>query len=198
MDEGLANAACKVTRPCLPKEAHHMKFKYFIFIPLTLAVFASTLQMLDQIISSQLPVPGHQGFGWIAFIGWSLYFVAGGNIQGGKKILYGFAFGIAAAAAVLQLGSALSAKMAFYAFPLAVFLGVAVSLCLERLPPFDFIPAVFMAAAIYFCMMSYVPGTTYMNAAVTEFSYCVLGLVYGFISIKFRSKYEAFRHAQKA
>lgn len=168
-----------------------MKFRQFVVIPLIVASLAFTLVVLDQLISKHLPIPDNKGFGWIAFVSWSLYFAAGGTVADGKKVLYAFIYGIAAAVLIVAGGGMLSGPIGFFAFPVAIFLGVAISLLFELVPPLDNIPAIFIAAAIFFALMTYVPGTTYTNAVITEFIYCVFGLFYGWISVICRTKYEA-------
>lgn len=77
------------------------------------------------------------------------------------------------------------------AFPIAVFIIVVPVICLERVPWFDFVPAVFVGAGVFFGFMSYVPGASFSAAAFTELVYCALGLFYGFMTVYFRTKYEA-------
>lgn len=168
-----------------------MKFSKFIIIPIIVAALAFTIQVVDQLISGLMPIDGNKGFGWIAFVAWPLYFVAGLNAAGGRKVLYGFVFGIATAIAIIEVGGLLSTYLGFFAFPTAVFLVVIPCICLERVPPFDFIPALFCGAAIFFGMITYVPGATYVNAAITELTYGVIGVVYGWLTVFLRGKYES-------
>jgi hypothetical protein len=60
----------------------------------------------------------------------------------------------------------------------------------ERTTWFNLIPAMFIGAGVFFAFMSYVPGATFTNAAITEIVYCVLGLTYGFMTIALRTAYE--------
>jgi hypothetical protein len=62
----------------------YIKFQQFIVIPIIVAFLAFTFQIVDQIISPMLPIE-NVGFGWIAFIAWAMYFMAGCTLEGGKK-----------------------------------------------------------------------------------------------------------------
>lgn len=175
-----------------------MSLRRFFPIPFIVAALAFALQLLDQQISQFMPIPNNLGFGWVAFIAWSLYFAAGGDLAGGRKVLYAYLYGIPAAIGILTASAALAGHVGSFAAPIALFFGVAVTLFLERLPPLDFIPAIFIAAATFFGLMTYVPGATYLSAAVTELSYCVIGLVFGWVSVLLRSAYEASRNVAKS
>ncbi|WED29659.1 DUF1097 domain-containing protein [Vibrio sp. DW001] len=168
-----------------------MKFSQFLFIPVIVAFLAFTIQILDQLVSGFMPVENNVGFGWIAFIAWAMYFMAGCTIEGGKKAFFGYIAGIVASVAIMELGGVL-ASLEFFAFPVAVFIVVIFCICLERLPPFDFVPALFVGAGTFFGFMSYVDGATYVSATITELIYCVIGLVYGLITIVLRGRYEAY------
>jgi hypothetical protein len=168
-----------------------MKFSKFIIIPFIVAFLALTIQVLDQVLSGAMPVAGNVGFGWIAFIAWAMYFMAGCNIDGGKKVLSGYIAGIIASIAIMELGTVLVGEIGFFAFPIAVFIVVIPCICLERVPLFDYIPALFVGAGTFFGFMSYVPNATYTNATISELSYCVIGLIYGWVTVVLRGRYEA-------
>lgn len=168
-----------------------MKFSKFIIIPMIVAFLALTIQMVDQLLSGFMPVSGNVGFGWIAFIAWAMYFMAGCTLAGGKKVLFGYIAGIVASIAIMVIGTMLAGSLGFFAFPVAVFVVVVPCICLERVPLFDFIPALFVGAGTFFGFMSYVPGATYTNATITELAYCLIGLLYGWITVFLRGRYEA-------
>ncbi|MGF1725411.1 DUF1097 domain-containing protein [Photobacterium nomapromontoriensis] len=167
-----------------------MNFQKFIIIPMIVAFLAFTIQALDQILAGLMPVPGNVGFGWIAFIAWAMYFMAGCTVEGAKKALLGYISGIVASIGIMQLGGALG-EFGFFALPIAVFIIVIPCICLERIPPMDFVPALFVGAGTFFGFMSYVPGATYTSAAVTELVYCVIGLGYGWMTVTLRGRYES-------
>lgn len=168
-----------------------MRFKQFIIIPFIVAALAFTIQCVDQLLASYMPIKANLGFGWIAFIAWPLYFLAGCDAAGGRKVFYGFVIGIVASIGIMEMGGALSGSLGFFAFPSAIFVFVTLCLCLERCPPFDLIPAIFVGAGVFFGTMTYVPGATYLTATATELIYCVIGLSYGWLAIVLRTKYEA-------
>ncbi|GEA61614.1 DUF1097 domain-containing protein [Vibrio comitans] len=166
-----------------------MKFSQFIFIPVIVAFLAFTIQIVDQLFSPMMPVAGNVGFGWIAFIAWAMYFMAGCNIDGGIKTFCGYLSGIVASIAIMELGGAFIA-LGFFAFPVAIFFVVIPCICLERFPPFDFVPALFVGAGTFFGFMSYVSGATYLTATITELVYCLIGLGYGWVTVALRTRYE--------
>lgn len=168
-----------------------MKFSQFILIPIMVASLAFTLQIVDQSASGLMPLADNKGFGWVAFISWPMYFLAGCNMAGGRKVFYGYVVGIIASILIMEIGPMLMGVSSFLAFPIAIFLIVVPCICLERFPPFDLIPAIFVGAGIFFGIMTYVPGATYTSAAITELTYCVLGIAYGWLTIFLRAKYEA-------
>ncbi|TCS41149.1 DUF1097 domain-containing protein [Reinekea marinisedimentorum] len=174
-----------------------MKFQQFIVIPIIVAFLAFTIQILDQLLAPFMPV-ANAGFGWIAFISWAMYFMAGCNLQGGYKTLLGYVAGIFASIAIMKGGVALVPSLGFYAFPVAVFIVVIPCISLERIPPFDFVPALFVGAGIFFGLMSYVAGATFITATVVELIYCVIGLAYGWATVFLRGKYEAYVAASTA
>ena len=172
-----------------------MKFSQFIFIPIIVAFLAFTIQIVDQLLAPIIPIAGNAGFGWIAFIAWAMYFMAGCTPEGGKKTFFGYVAGIAASVAIMELGGVLS-SLGFFAFPVAIFFVVIGCICLEKVPLFDFVPALFVGAGTFFGFMSYVGGATYISATITEMLYCVIGLVYGYITIILRTRYEAWVEEQ--
>lgn len=167
-----------------------MKFSKFIVIPLIIAFLAFTIQIVDQLVFKLVPPEGNVGFGWIAFQAWAMYFLAGCTIKGGVRTFLGYVSGIVASILIMEFGAAF-AGLGFFGFPVAVFLIVVPVICLERIPWFDFVPAVFVGAGVFFGFMSYVGGATYVKAGVTELIYCAIGLLYGVITVYLRTKYEA-------
>ena len=170
-----------------------MTLKKFAVIPLMIGVLGFTIQLVDQLLAPLMPTaiqPG-QGFGWIAFQAWALYFLAGLNVQGAIKGFLGYAIGIVASIAIMTLGGALMESLGFFAFPLAVFVVAFFLIFTERTPWFtSFIPAMFIGAGAYFAFMTYVPGATFSGGAITVLTYCLVGLIYGFVTVTLRTAYE--------
>ncbi len=167
-----------------------MSLRKFIVIPILIALLAGSIQVVDQLLHLKVEPVGNLGFGWIAFQAWAMYFLAGCDIKGGLRTLLGYVMGIIASIVIMVLGSGQFSALGFFAFPLAVFVVVIPVIFLEKVKWLDFIPAIFVGAGAFFAFMSYVPNATYAIAAKTELIYCVLGLVYGFITIGLRGAYE--------
>ena len=174
-----------------------MPFRKFIVIPLIVAALAFTIQAVDQVLSRWVAPAGNIGFGWIAFIAWAMYFMAGCTVEGGIKVFLNYVTGIIASIAIMLVGGRLMPSLGFFAMPSAVFFVVIFCICLERTKWFSFVPALFVGAGTFFGFMSYVPGATFVNAATTELIYCLLGLVYGWMTIRLRGTYEASVEKEK-
>jgi hypothetical protein len=168
-----------------------MKFSKFIVIPLFIAFQAFTMQAIDQLISGAFPPAGNGGFGWIAFQAWAMFFLAGCTVKGGIRTFLGYSSGIVASIAIMVLGGALAGGMGFWAFPVAVFAIVVPVICLEKVKWLDFVPSIFVGAGAFFGFMTYIQGATFAGAAVSILFYCLFGLVYGYITVAFRTWYEA-------
>ncbi|MBL4560741.1 MAG: DUF1097 domain-containing protein [Labilibaculum sp.] len=167
-----------------------MSITKFAIIPLMIALLAGTIQIVDQVLHLQVEPVGNVGFGWIAFQAWAMYFMAGCDLKGGLKTLLGYIVGIAASIAIMVLGNYFSG-MGFYAFPLAVFIVVIPVIFLEKVKWLDFIPAVFVGSGVFFAFMSYVPNANFIIATKTELIYCLLGLVFGYVTVSLRGAYES-------
>ena len=166
-----------------------MPLKKFVVIPLIVAVLAFLIQIIDQLLSPLLPPVPNNGFCWIAFQAWAVYFLAGCNLQGGIKALLGYATGIVASILIMTMAGWLG-SLGFFAVPPAVGLVAFYLIFMERTTWFSLIPSMFIGAGAFFAFMSYVPGATFTNAAITEMVYCVLGLVFGVATIALRTAYE--------
>ena len=167
-----------------------MPLKKFIVIPLIIAVLAFTIQIVDQLLSPHMKPFPNNGFCWIAFQAWAVYFFAGRNLKGGLQAILGYIVGIVAAILLMELAGVIG-MLKFFAVPAAVGVIACCLIFFEKAPWWlSLIPAMFIGAGAYFAFMSYIPGANYVNAAVTEIVYCLLGLTYGFITITLRVAYE--------
>lgn len=166
-----------------------MKTKLFIGIPLIIATLAFSALALDQLLSPLLFPEGNKGFSWIAFQAWAVYFLAGCNVKGGLKTLLGYATGVVMTILIFVLGGVLG-KLGFFAVPLAAFVVVTAVIFTEKLPPFDFIPAIFIAAGAMVCFLTYIDGATYLNSSLVILLYSAIGLIYGFLTVTLRTAYE--------
>lgn len=167
-----------------------MSIKKFAIIPLIIGVLALLIQVVDQLLLSHVPPVGNSGFGWIAFQSWALYFLAGCDIKGGIKVLLGYIAGIAGSILIIKLGMAIP-SLGFFAFPVAVGVVAFAIIFLERTTWFSLVPAIFVGSGAFFAFMNYVPGATFGIAFTTEMIYCVIGLIFGVVTVKARGAYEA-------
>ena len=163
--------------------------KYFP-IALFIGLQAAVLQVIDQLICTGV-VPLLAGGGWIAFQAWAMYFLGGCTIKNGVRVLIGYVIGMAASVAIIFCGGQLGV-LGFWAMPLVLLVLVPIILYLDIAPEMvNFVPAVFVGAGVFFGIMSYIPGATFANAFLSEGLYCIIGLVFGWLTITFRGWYEA-------
>ncbi|MDR1392496.1 MAG: hypothetical protein LBJ62_00775 [Bifidobacteriaceae bacterium] len=173
------------------------------------AILAALVQVVDQLFVGKLKGigPFKAGGGWVAFQAWALYFLifymTGGvsSTEGPSPLLViaqgllGYAVGIVAAILIFEFGAKLG-KTGFWAMPISLFV-----LCIPALfwgiadNPVGVNPALFLGAAVFFCIMSYypqVPGafkegssqwSKYGNAALGELVYCLIGLPCGYLTL---------------
>ncbi len=166
-----------------------MNAKKYLPIALFIGLQACVLQAIDQSICSSIP-PLAAGGGWISFQAWAMYFLGGCTPKGGARALIGYVLGMIASIAIMVGGGALGA-LGFWAMPVILLILVPIILYLDIAPEMiNFVPAVFVGAGVFFGVMSYIPEATYTNTFVGEGVYCVIGLVFGFITITFRGWYE--------
>lgn len=173
-----------------------MKFSKFIVIPIIIAVLAAAVQIIDQLFQSTGGCNffiANSGFGWLTFQAWALYFLAGCSVKGGLHGLVGYIAGIIGSIAIIAFAGFLGSNgvSAFWATPLSLLILVIPVICLERVKVM--IPALFIGAGAFFAIMTFKPAaenTTFVNAAFTELVYCVLGLVFGWITVTLRVAYE--------
>lgn len=168
-----------------------MNIKQFAVIPVMIAILACILQIIDQLlVGAKIFHPeGNNGFGWISFQAWAMYFIAGCTVKGGARSLMGYILGILASIAIMNLAGVLG--MGFMSAPIAILIVVIPVIFLERAPElFNFVPAIFVGAGVYFGFMNYVSGDCFIQAGVTEVAYCVIGLIFGWVTVALRGAYE--------
>ena len=154
-----------------------------------MATLAFSFIAIDQLFSTLLLPEGNRGFGWISFQAWAVYFLAGCDIKGGIKTLLGYATGIVMTILIFELAG-IAGQFGFFAVPIAAFVFVMAVIFMEKLPPFDFIPGIFIGAGAMVCFLNYIDGATYTNASLAILLYCAIGLLYGFLTVTFRTAYE--------
>ena len=137
--------------------------------PFIVGALALVMQIVDQVLAADSIVkellPG--GGGWIAFQAWAVYFFSGSKLEGGIKALISYILGI-----------------------IALLVIVTIANCNGYFKWIDNVPALFIGAGAYFCIMSYIAPTAatpytgdYVSFALVELFYCVFGLVFGWITI---------------
>ena len=132
---------------------------------------------------------------WIAFQAWAVYFLAGCNLMGGIKSFIGYATGIAASIAIIELmGAPGISKLPMaggmnLAMAVAVFIVVIPAIMSENLK--NMVPALFIGSGAFFGLSGLMPGKSYLAVTQAELVYCAVGLLFGFITVFWRSKYEA-------
>ena len=172
-----------------------MTHKQFAPIPMIIAFLAATMMILDMLFAKHLNNVAMLTF--VAFQSWAMYFMAGCTIKDGIRVLLGYAGGAAASIAIIELIGLFTGSMGMntqIAVPLAVFIMVIPVIWAERVPMFDFVPAWFVGAGIYFAVANggggvHPEGHLAMAAAVL--ASCAWGLVYGWMTVVLRGRYEA-------
>jgi len=166
-----------------------MKFSKFIIGPFIVGVLACVMQIIDQylaastIVHNLLPAGG----GWIAFQAWAVYFFSGSNVEGGIKALISYILGIIISVAIFEVGSGIGG---YLGVPIALLIIVTIANCNGHFNWIGNVPALFVGAGAFFCIMSYIapaaaaPYTgSYVPFALVELFYCIFGLAFGWITI---------------
>jgi hypothetical protein len=181
---------------------------------LPVAVLAALVQVIDQLFVGKLKGIGPfiAGGGWVAFQAWALYFLAGSfdgasvgtnGINGALWALVAYALGIIASILIFEFAGVLG-KTGFWATPLSLLVLCIPVIFLQLTPhPFKYVPALFVGAGVFFCVMSYftqVKGafkegsskwSMYGMTAVGELVYCALGLAAGWGVVSWANYYFA-------
>ncbi len=176
-----------------------MSFGKFIVIPIFIALQAFAMM----VIAPFVPLNGIDASGllvWVAFQAWAMYFLAGCTPKMGLKTLIGYGGGIVASIAIFELGklfAGLDAGGTPWGLHLAVFLVVIPVISMEKVPWFDFVPAYFLGAGVFFGLMTYLKQpeemhicTWYSTLAVAELVACAVGLIFGAVTVVCRGWYE--------
>ena len=149
------------------------------------ALLAFIIVCIDQTIKCYMPIGAENGFTYIAFVAWAVYFFSGCTLNGGIRAAIGYVIGVSFSIVIWNLAGIFQAT-GFVAVPLAVFVVVFAVLYLEKAKPwFDHIPAMFVASGCFFGIMNYVPGAqdSIGSAVFVELLYGFIGLLFGWITI---------------
>lgn len=198
-----------------------MPFSKFIIIPIFIGFQAFMMMIITPYIPGNfVSGNGSAGLGllnWISFQAWAMYFFAGFApwnpkengpcIWMGFKTFLGYVGGVACSICIFELSNVLDFLNIEDGTPwglyFAVFIVVIGVICCERVKYFDFVPAWFIGAGVFFGLMTHAAGSIanlpegaagtyclYGRVAVAELAACAVGLVFGWITVTFRGKYE--------
>ena len=85
----------------------------------------------------------------------------------------------------------------FFGVPLAILIIVIPCICCEKVEILSYVPALFVGAGAYFGIMGYIAGGVaapytgnFVAFGLVELFYCVFGLVWGWLTVTFRTAYE--------
>ena len=140
---------------------------------------------------------------WVAFQAWAMYFMAGCTPKDGLKVLIGYLTGIIASMAIVKLMGVPGIKDLpmigdmNLVMAVAVFIIVIPAIMSENLK--NFVPALFIGSGAFFAILGSkdldVAGNALNSrllfAMQAEIIYCIFGLVFGWITVTARGKYEA-------
>jgi hypothetical protein len=170
-----------------------------------IGVLAGSVQVVDQFCVGKGGVgPFKAGGGWVSFQAWALYFLAASfnpvevgtnGINGMLWTMISYTLGIIASVAIFEMGGALG-KLGFWAMPITLLiLCIPVIFLQLTSAPFNYVPALFCGAGVFFCIMSYFPSipgsfkeggskwSNYLSAGIGELFYCLIGLIAGFLTV---------------
>ncbi len=172
-----------------------MPFSKFIILPVFVALQAASLMLLAPFIKIGPESIGGPGLvAWISFQAWAMYFMGGCTLKMAGKTVIGYAGGIIASVVIFTLGGVFFGPMGgYWGTALAVFLVVVPLMCVERVEILNFIPAWFIGAGVFFALQFMSGASTmagYVEIAVPEMIACVVGLIFGYCTVSFRTWYE--------
>lgn len=196
-----------------------MPFSKFILIPIFIAFQAFVMMLIAPFIpGNYVNGAGAAGMGlitWISFQAWAMYFFAGfapwNDKENGPcpwmgfKTVLGYLGGIICSICIFELNKVFGALNGSTAWGLylAVFIVVIGVIACERVKYFNFVPAWFIGAGVFFGLMTHAAGAItnlpegaahdyclYGRIAVAELIACAVGQVFGWVTVTFRGWYE--------
>lgn len=182
-----------------------LKNKNLLVVSTGLAVQAAILVLLNAFIPK---IAGYEAM-WIAFQCWAVYFVSGCTPMGGAKAWIGYLTGIIASIAIIELMGVPGIKDLpsvggmNIVMAVAVFIVVIPAIMSENAK--NFVPALFIGSGCFFALFTIMSSdpklalsmvgedkwAKYLLATRTELVYCLVGQLFGFITVFWRGKYEA-------
>ena len=169
-----------------------MKFIKFLPHAAIIAVLAGLMQYLDMTIT---PIVA-----WAGFAAWACYFLAGCTIKGGLKVIGCWVAGVAASVVILELGERLTGLTgsATVGFPIAVGVIAFFVILFEKVPALNMIPAWFIGAACFFALNKELNMASYKESVPAILITCVLGQVFGFVTVFLRTQYGKMSEPESA
>jgi hypothetical protein len=181
-----------------------LKNKNLLFVSTALGLQAAILVLLNGYIPK---IAGMDAM-WIAFQAWAVYFVAGCTPVVGLKVWLGYLSGIVASIAIIETMGAPGIKDLGtvggmnLSMALAVFIVVIPAIMSENAK--NFVPALFIGSGCFFGLFTIMHGNAelmktvgdgkvakYIFAMRVELVYCLIGQIFGMITVFWRGKYEA-------
>ena len=175
-----------------------MTFKQYFPITVMIAIIAFFLVLVNLLFTKVIFAGGIQYFVmWIAFQAWAMYFMNGCNPTGGMKVFIGYLGGTAASIAIMTMGGWFKC-LGDMATPVAVLIVVVPVICAGRVPIINCVPAWFVGAGVFFGLKTHIPNLEHSDAAMMNLLSCLVGLIFGWITIVCQGKYEAWLAAKLA
>jgi len=184
-----------------------LKNKNLLVVSCGVAVQAALLVALNAYIPK---IAGMDAM-WISFQAWAVYFLAGCNPLGGLKAWLGYLSGIIASIAIIELMGVpgISAMPSIggmnLVMTLAVLIVVVPAIMTENLK--NMVPALFIGSGAFFALFTIIHASpeivktigegkmaNYLFVTRVELVYCLVGQIFGWITVFWRSKYEASLH----
>ena len=181
-----------------------LKNKNLLVVSCCLGLQAAILVLLNAFIPK---IAGMDAM-WIAFQAWAVYFVSGCTPMGGQKAWLGYLSGIVASSAIIEMMGVPGIKTLpsiggmNVVMAVAVFIVVIPAIMTENLK--NMVPALFIGSGAFFALFTIMNGNPelmktigdgkmakYIFATRVELTYCLVGQIFGMITVFWRGKYEA-------
>lgn len=167
-----------------------MKKNQYIYFAIYVGIQSFLLQLLDKMISPHLFPKDNNGFVFLAFQGWALYFLLGSNIKAAIKGFCGYFIGICFSILMILLNNIFS-SLGIFTAPVVALITVPFMMYFEFAPWFMSVVATFfIGSGAFFAIFTYVEGVSIPITMFTVLLYCFLGLASGYATIIVRTWYE--------
>ncbi len=127
---------------------------------------------------------------WVGFAAWASYFIAGGNLLGGVKVVACWSLGMIAAVCIVKSGTWFTGVTgnAMIGFPVMVGIVTAVAICFQNVPFVNHIPFWFIGAACFFGLNNSHGGALDKSVPIWIISVLV-AQVFGWATVTLRGIY---------